>query len=368
MSGCCPSCARHRWLLGKLSARLDFCAREPARFWRLLELADVDLIDAIGGRRRASLRASWEQWEPPEIDCDEYAQSICRHHRVYPRSLRENPLAPHALDVGGGLARFVKVSNETVVAIVGTRRATDYGMEIARELARGLAVSGVTVAGGLAEGIALAAHSGALQAPGATFTVMASGLERCSPALCEALYRRVIAQGCAISEAPAELPPHPWGVLARARTLALLAQLVIVVEAEERPWELACARIAQELGKPVAAVPGRLSSPASRGTHALLMSGAQLIRGPQDALDLLYGVGMREVLEPTMEIEPRLQRLLERVGRGEDTLTKLATRTGESGDIAQALVELELRGLLLRGDGGRYLTSAGMRGAGMRGK
>jgi DNA processing protein len=358
--GCCPSCARRRWLLGELSARLDFCARGRDRFWRLLELADVDLIEAIGGRRRASLHESWEQWEPPESGSGEDAQSICRHRRAYPVSLRENALAPHALNVRGGLTRFAEMSNETVVAIVGTRRATDYGMETARALARGLGVSGVTVAGGLSEGIALAAHSGALQAPGATFTVMASGLDRCSPAWCRAFYRRVIAEGCAISEAPANLPLRPWGVLARARTLALLAQLVIVVEAEERPWELACARIAQQLGKPVAAVPGRLSSPASRGTHALLMSGAQLIRGPQDALDLLYGVGMRSVSEPTVEIEPRLQSVLDLVGSGEDTLAKLATHASESGDIAQALVELELRGLLLRGDGGRYLRSAGI--------
>jgi DNA processing protein len=357
VSGCCPQCARRQWLLGTLSARLDFRARDPTRFWRLLELTDVDLIDAIGGRRRASLHTAWKQWEQLDTDSRQGVQSICRHHRAYPPRLRENTLAPHALGVRGGLRRFAEISGEAVVAIVGTRRATDYGMETARELARGLAASGVTVASGLSEGIAVAAHSGALEAPSATLTVMAGGLDRCSPAWCRALYRRVIAEGCAISETPTDLPWHFWGALARTRTLALLAQLVIVVEAEERPWELACAHIAQELGKPVAAVPGRLSSPASRGTNSLLMSGAQLIRGVQDALDLMYDVGTRVAPEPAVEIDPQLMSVLERVGSGEDTLAKLADK---SGDIAQALVELELRGLLLRGDGGRYLTSAGM--------
>jgi DNA processing protein len=360
MSGCCAQCARRRWLLGMLSAGLDFRARDPARFWRALELADADLIDAIGGRKRAWLHAIYRRWDPEEIDSDAGVESVCRHQCAFPSSLRANVLAPHALSVRGGLTRLAEMSTEVVVAIVGTRRATDYGMETARSLARGLAASGVTVASGLSEGIPVAAHSGALEAQGATFTVMASGLDRCSPASCRALSRRVTSNGCAISEAPVDLPSRPWGVLARARTLALLAQLVIVVEAEQRPWELACAHIAQALGKPVAAIPGRLSSRASQGTNSLLMSGARLIRSPQDALDLLYGVGMREVPEPVIEIEPRLQRVLDRVGSGEDTLAKLTARGTKSDGTALALIELELQGLLLRGDGGRYVTRSGV--------
>jgi DNA processing protein len=360
MRDCCHQCARRRWLLGTLSTRLDFRARDPARFWRLLELTDVDLIDAIGGQRRASLHEAHKQWGSPESDYREGVEGICRHHRAYPLSMRESMLAPHALSIRGGLRRFIEMSEGTIVAIVGTRRATDHGIETARNLARGLAASGVTVASGLSEGIAVAAHSGALQAPGATFTVMAGGLDRCSPAWCRALYDSVIAHGCAISEAPTDLPQHFWGVFARARTLALLAQLVIVVEAEESPWELACAHIAQALGRPVAAVPGRPSSPASKGANLLLMNGARLIRGPQDALDLLYGIGVRSIPEPVVEIEPRLQRVLERVGSGQDTLAKLTAHGSQPAIIAPALVELELRGLLLRGDGGRYVMSAGI--------
>lgn len=361
MNSCCPQCARRRWLLGTLSAGLDFRARDPSRFWRLLELAGTDLIDAIGGRRRASLHESFKQWEPPQTDDScESTESICRHHSGYPRRLHETAFAPHALGVRGGLKRLAGISEQTVVAIVGTPRASDYGMETARELARGLAAAGVSIASGLSEGIAIAVHSGALEASGATFTVMAGGVDRCSPAWCRALYHRLIAEGCVISEAPNDLPPRPWGMLARARTLAILAQLVIVVEAEERPWELACARVAQELATPVAAIPGRLSSPASRGTNSLLMGGAQLIRDPQDALDLLYGVGAHSDPTPAIEIEPELQRVLERVGAGADTLAKLTAHNNEPDHTTQALVQLELRGLLLRGDGGRYVTSAGI--------
>jgi DNA processing protein len=111
----------------------------------------------------------------------------------------------------------------------------------------------------------------------------------------------------------------------------------------------------------VAAVPGRVNSSASRGTNALLMSGAKLVRGPQDALDVLYGVGMRAAGERAPEsppLDPGLVRVLERVGRGEDTIEKLVTRGTGSGEIAVALTELELQGMLVRGDGGRYVPIA----------
>jgi DNA processing protein len=359
MIGACPCCIRRRWLLGELSGRLDLCARDPMRLWSLLELSNRDLIEAIGGRRRPELRAAYAGLEPGTIDAGADVETICRHCHTYPRALRESPLAPHALSVRGGIQRLDGMLNQTVVAIVGTRRASDHGMETARNLARGLAASGVTVASGLAEGIAVAAHSGALEARGATFTVMAGGLERCSPTWCEALYHGVSAHGCAISEMPASLPARYWGVLARAHTLALLARMVIVVEARERPSELACARIADALGKPLAAVPGPVSSPVSRGTNRLLMQGASLVRGPQDALDLLYGLGTRKAPESLVELEPRLATVIERVSAGEDTLAKLTARGAALDDVALALTELELRGLLLRGDGGRYVPRAG---------
>lgn len=366
MSGVCPACARRTWLLTKLSVRLEFQARDPARFWSVLELGDLELIDAIGGRRRADLHAAYTAWEPGPAQRDVQAQDdphverICRHHPSYPRALREDPLAPHALDVGGGLKRLADMLDERVVAIVGTRRASDYGMETARELARGLGACGLVVASGLAEGIPTAVHAGALQTHGATLTVMADGVKRCSPAGCAPLYRRMLESGCSISETRDNQRARNWWQLARARVLALLAELVIVVEAAEHPWELACAHVAWLRGRHVAAVPGRVSSCASRGTNALLMSGARLVRGPQDALDVLYGVGAREAGDSTSKpaLETRLAKVLERVGRGEDTMAKLVRGGRESDEIALALAELELRGMLLRGDGGRYVPSA----------
>jgi DNA processing protein len=164
----CPACARRAWLLARLSARLDFRSREQSRFWSLLELPDLELIEAIGGRRRAELHAAYAAWEPAKAqeDAGMDTMSICRHHPAYPRSIREDPLGPHALSVRGDMERLRSMLDGKVVAIVGTRRASDYGMETARELARGLAASGLVIASGLAEGIPAAAHAGALESAG----------------------------------------------------------------------------------------------------------------------------------------------------------------------------------------------------------
>jgi DNA processing protein len=361
-------------LLGHVGLTLDFKVLDLPRFWRLLELSDDDLIAAVGGRRRDELGEEYGRWQPTRADAGCESHAMCVHQPPYPQSLREHALAPRALTVRGGIDRLGDLLKRDVVAIVGTRRATDYGIETARELARGLAASGVTVASALGEGIASAAHAGALDAGGQTLTVMAVGVEKCSPVWCGGLYNRILEGGCAISELVDRSSPRSrrWWGAACNRTLALLSQLVIVVEAGEHPWELACARVAQMHETPIAAVPGRVSSPASAGSNALLAEGARLVRGPQDALDALYGVGIREVPhQPSegsgraAELDPRLMEVLEMVGNGYNTAARLASRGHAPGDIAVALIELELQGLLVRGDGGRYLPTS-LSGGGRR--
>ncbi|HTB50853.1 MAG TPA: DNA-processing protein DprA [Solirubrobacteraceae bacterium] len=346
-----------------MSVRLDSIAGgcEQARFWSTLELSDEELIEALGGHRRAELRAAYAEWQPIQVRLDERPQALCRHHAAYPRALRDDALGPHSLELRGGVARLAGLLEEPVVAIVGTSRASDYGMEMARELARGLAASGITVASELTEGIPRAVHAGALEVGGATLVVMPGSLERCSPAWCAPLYRRILEHGSSIAESRASLRARHWWQYASARTLALLAQLVIVVEATDRSCELACANVARSRARHVAAVPGRVSSPASRGTNSLLMNGARFVREPQDALDLLFGVGIQEATstEGPPELEPRLATVLARVNGGQDTVTKLAASAPLSGDVAVALAELELRGLLSRGDGGRYIPCGG---------
>jgi DNA processing protein len=277
------------------------------------------------------------------------------------------------LYVRGATQRLQALAAQPAVAIVGSRKATDYGMEMARDLARGLAASGVTVTGGLSDGIALAAQAGSLEVDGKTLTVMDGGVDVACPARRRGLYKRVLKTGCAVAELPCGCTTRRWCHTARERIVVGLAQLTIVVEADEDPGDLLCARIAQALGRTVAAVPGRVTSPVSRGTHALLMEGVPLVRGPGDALDLLYGKdpvqkingSMRRMTgTPTMpineaprtpQLEPILKATLEQVGAGRDTPAKLTAGSEDAGEVLLALSELELMGLLSRGDGGRYV-------------
>ncbi|HYM46357.1 MAG TPA: DNA-processing protein DprA [Solirubrobacteraceae bacterium] len=379
--GACRECLRRSWLLAMLSVRLDCRSRDESRLLELLELDDRRLIEAIGGRRRRELGERWERFEPKELATAPGVDTVCRHGPGYPSALSDFVGAPTMLHVAGGAERLGELTAQPAVAIVGSARATDYGMEMACSLARGLAASGVTVVSALADGIPAAAHAGALEADGPTVTALAGGADVCSPASRRALCERVKAKGCAVAELPCGRKARRWCQAARARTVAGLAELTVVVEADESRRELTGARVARALGRTVAAVPGRVTSPVSRGTNALLMEGARLVRGPGDALDLLYGVGAGDATAPdagpvmqgcaaertrraqgSPELEPRLRETLEKVGAGRDTPGKLTAAGQDAGDVLLALAELELLGLLARGDGGRYVPRSSAMG------
>ncbi len=354
----CPRCLRRSWLLGALNGRMEYRGRDPERLVSLLELSDDELMQAAGGDEAQGLRAQYAELDPARTPTPAPAgvTRICRHDPRYPPALTEAAGAPWMLHVVGDAARLLEPSAQPAVAIVGARAASDYGMEMAHGLARGLAAAGVTVVSGLAEGIAAAAHAGALEVHGPTVTVMPGGVDVCHPVSKRALHRRLRTAGCALAELPCGCRPRSWCHTARSRIVVALARMTIVVEAGERPGELVHARIARATDRIVAAVPGRATSPLSRGPHELLREGAQMVRGPQDALDALYGVGVRRASQERTTLEPRLRRVLEQVGAGRDTVAKLTAEKADAQDTLLALAELELRGALARGDGGRYVA------------
>ena len=375
----CPECLRHSWLLAQLSSRLGYHARDRGRLLALLALEDEQLIQAIGGRHRRELRGRYARFTPERVRSSPGVETICRHRPGYPRGLvQAGERAPWMLHVAGGAAgngavgRLQQLSAAPTVAIVGSRRATDYGMEMARSLARGLAASGVAVAGSLSDGIAVATQEGALEAGGRTFTVLDGGLDVACPARRRALHERLLETGCVVAELPCGCTPRLWCYPAHERTVVGLAQLTIFVEADEDSAELQGARIARALGRTVAAVPGRVTSPVSRGTHALLMDGAALVRGAADVLELLYaGNPPRDLpsakrsmgaASGTATLEPRLRATLEQVGAGKDTPAKLSAASADAGEALLALSELELMGLLTRGDSGRYVPRQSLAG------
>lgn len=358
----CRSCLRRAWLLGALNGRLEYAGRDPERLMELLGLSDEELVRAVGGGSEAEqLLERYARLDPAGVPSAVGVERVCRHDRGFPTALRQGRGAPRLLHVAGGRGRLQRLLSEPAVAIVGTRAASDYGMEVAHGLGRGLAASGVTVVSGLAEGIAAAAHAGALEAGAPTLTVTAGGVDVCHPASWLALYRRLCATGCALAELPCGERPRSWCHTARGRLVVALARMVIVVEAGERPAEMLHARLAGTMGTALAAVPGRVSSPVSRGPHALLRAGAQLVRDPQDVLDALYGVGVkagsgvRASPPQQVALEPHLQAILEQVGAGHDTLAKLIAAGDPEQETLLALAKLELSGTVVRGDAGRYV-------------
>jgi DNA processing protein len=352
----CPACLRHAWLLGALNSRLAYRGRDPERLLRLLALPDEELAKAIGGKQHDELLARSAQLEDSKAPPAAGVQQICRHDSRYPRALAQGDGAPRMLHVAGGISRMEELLERPAVAIVGARKASDYGMEVAYGLARGLAASGITVVSGLAEGIPAAAHLGALDAGKPTVTVMAGGVDISYPATWRSLHRRITAAGCALAELPCGCAPRGWCHVASARIVVALARMVIVVEAGERQTELLHARLAAASGAIVAAVPGRVNASAARGPHLLLREGALLVRNPQDALDALYGVGEPRATVTRPELGHRLQAVLEQVGAGYDTVPKLTAQGANPHETLVALAQLELSGAVVRGDGGRYVA------------
>jgi len=210
----------------------------------------------------------------------------------FPEFLREIYWPPLAIYVKGE-KEFLK---NPAVAVVGTRKATEDGLEIARQFGRELAEAGITVASGLAFGIDSAAHKGCLDAGGKTAAVLACGLDNIYPKSNERLAEEIIAAGGAlISEYPPGIPPLPHRFIERNRIVSGLSLGTVVIEAPEASGALATARFASEQNREVFVVPGPAGHRNFSGSHRLIRSGARLVSKPADVLEDL------NLTEPSME-------------------------------------------------------------------
>ena len=175
-----------------------------------------------------------------------------------------------------------------LVALVGARDATDDGMDVARDLAAGLARAGCAVLSGPARGIDTAAHEGALDAGGQSGAVLGTGIDRCYPRANAPLQRRLARSLGILSELPPGAPPTRSTFASRNRLVAALADLVVVVQGREGSGSLLTAREAARLDRPVAALPWDSRDPLAEAPHALIRDGlATLARGVADLLELL---------------------------------------------------------------------------------
>lgn len=269
-----------------------------------------------------------------------------RRDREFPALLAQLHDPPTELYVRGSRDWLA----QPAVAVVGARSCSAYGASVARTLGRELATAGLVVVSGLARGIDGEAHRGALEGGGLTVAVLGCGIDRDYPRAHAGLAERIRASGAVVSEYPPGTEPAPWRFPARNRIIAGLSLATVVVEARERSGALITADFALELGREVFAVPGEITAALSAGTNDLLRQGAAPLLSAADVLGAL-GLEPPELppLPPVSPAAASVLRLLADGPREADGIARLAGRS--SAEVAAALVELELAGLVEQGEG-----------------
>jgi len=266
----CPDCLRRGWLLAHLAPYIERAAAAPGvRSPELLGLSNTDLAMAVAPQVAEQVLTQASVVPERRLLADLIAAecwATCRHDERYPAGLRTAPAAPWALIGRGDPVRLGRLEPSASVAVVGSRRATSYGREVARELGRDLAREGVVVVSGLAFGIDACAHRGALEA-GSTVAVLGCGPDVAYPASHRALWRQISERGLVLSELPPGTGAWRWTFPARNRIVAGLCGMTVVVEAAQRSGSLITANLAADLGRELGAVPGPVSSRASAGTE-----------------------------------------------------------------------------------------------------
>lgn len=368
----CPECLRRSWLLALLGPYIERLATgEPgSRSPELLRLSNEELVEVAAPKVAAQLLNRVAAL--PEAQLEEELRAArcwacCRHGDLYPAQLREAADAPWALVGRGDPGLIEGLEPFAAVTIVGARRATSYGREIARELGRELAAAGMTVVSGLAFGIDGCAHRGALDADGRTIAVLGCGPDNAYPAAHRSLWRRIGEVGLVLAEQPPGAPPWRWTFPARNRIMAALAGMTVVVEGAARSGSLITADLAADLGRDLGAVPGPVTSRASAGPNNLLAGGACLVRDAQDVLDAMLGAGAERIARTGPPLDEALAVVLAAVEAGASTCDAIATSLGLPGpDTAAALARLEALGYLTCSPLGTYartlLASSGESG------
>ncbi|HXE72770.1 MAG TPA: DNA-processing protein DprA [Candidatus Nitrosotenuis sp.] len=303
--------------------------------------------EGLSRRAWAGLLAARRTGPAPE-DLLEEAERVARV--VTPADPDYPPVLLHLSDPPPALHLRGSLSLETdrpIVAVVGSRQASSYGLALAHRLGCELGGAGVVVASGLARGVDGAAHRGCLAGGGSTLAVLGCGIEVCYPPEHRRLRAHIEACGLVVSEYGGKAPPEPWRFPARNRILAALARGVVVVEASRRSGALITAGMALQIGREVMAVPGPVGSPQSEGTLQLVKDGAALVRDGQDVLAEL-GLGpARGGAAPLLQ-GAALQ-VWQAVGPAGSCLDEVIERSGlPVGEVHSWVLRLELAGRLRR--------------------
>lgn len=274
----------------------------------------------------------------------------------YPRNLLNIEAPPPVLFVKGEL----RPEDDWAVAMVGTRQATHYGREAARELAVGLAANGVTVVSGLARGIDAVAHRAALEAGGRTIAVLGCGLDTIYPAEHQELAQAIQQAGAIVSDYALGTPPDAANFPPRNRIISGLAKGVVVVEAGEESGALITTEFAIEQGREVFAVPGNITQRASRGPNKLIQNGAKLVQTVNDILEELNltFVTERQEARTALPTDATEQKVLAQLAAGQTHIDELCTQLSlPVAQLSGTLAMMELKGLVRQVGGMNYIVA-----------
>lgn len=342
----------------------------PVRFQRLLGAfgsmqaawnADVRRLAEVLDRRILELVIARRGELDPQAEYaslrEDAVEVVTLRDEDYPDLLREIGGAPPVLFVRGGLM----ASDRRAVAVVGTRRLTRYGKDMAHSIGRDLARAGVTVVSGLARGVDGIAHAAAVEAGGRTIAVLGNGVKRVYPPEHRGLAQQIIKQGAVISDFHPDAPPDGPNFPARNRLISGLSLGVVVIEAPHRSGALITVDFAADQGREVFAVPGAATSAASAGCLRILRDGARLVRDADDILeDLRLGEAPRQLDIDTPggldESSRRVLSVLTGEPRHIDEISALADV--DITPLSAMLMTLELQGMV-RNIGSQYYARSG---------
>jgi DNA processing protein len=323
-------------------------------------------VDGLGELTSAAFQANRPQIDPISLleqHIQKNPQFWTPADAEYPRLLLEIPDPPPLLYYRGEMDGNENQGLRPAIALVGTRSPTSYGKRWTERLTEVLVKAGFTIVSGLAQGIDTVAHETCLEYGGRTIGVMGTGVNRIYPPSNRNLARRILTAGLVLSEYPADTPPDRTHFPSRNRIIAGLCRATLVLEAGEKSGALITARMANDYGRDVYALPGSLDYPESAGCLNLINGGAQIILGENHLLDLLGQLPQMD--EPVAqlsllpdappELPPDLQQVFQAVSREAASLDWLVETTGmATANVLSALVQLEIMGLVSQRPGMRY--------------
>ncbi|MBF0517222.1 MAG: DNA-protecting protein DprA [Nitrospirae bacterium] len=318
-----------------------------------------DLLQVEGiGKARAQGVVNFKAWEATEkvIElCEQTGIRILYYKDAdYPPLLKEIPDHPLILFVKGQLRPEYRYA----IAIVGTRKASHYGISVTERFTEQLTSMGFTIISGMARGIDTAAHKKAIQNNGNTIAVLGCGVDVVYPPESAWLYKRIVEEGAVVSEFLPGTKPLRENFPVRNRLISGLSLGVLVVEASQKSGALITAEFALDQGREVFAVPGNVMSSSFAGTHSLIQKGAKLVQSADDIVEELRHIlkgFVKAAKKPEIALDEEEQRLCAQISHEPIHIDEIIRNSGvASNDVLTLLLGLEIKGVVKQIDGKKF--------------